>query len=73
MPPEPIGYRGFVAFAPSTAVLRPLHVDSASFTTAAEARAWVEEARGFCGPNTDFAGSVVPVFSSYTCNDDEEA
>jgi hypothetical protein len=61
--PEPIGYRAFVAHATDFAN-QPLHIDSVTFGTEAEARAWVEQGRAIAPDPGNFACSVVPVFGA---------
>lgn len=62
--PQPIGYRAYVAYAASDARPEPLHVDSVTFGTEAEARAWVEQGRTVAKDPANFAASVVAVYGA---------
>jgi hypothetical protein len=61
--PEPIGWRAFVARAADFAD-QPLRVDSVTFATQAEARAWVEQGRAIAPDPANFACSVVAVYGA---------
>ena len=61
--PEPIGYRAYVVLAADFAE-QPLHVDSVTFGTEVEARAWVEQGRAIAPDPSNFACSVVPVYGA---------
>jgi hypothetical protein len=61
--PEPIGFRAYVARAADFAD-QPLHIDSMTFGTEAEARAWVEQGRAIASDPANFAASVVAVYGA---------
>jgi hypothetical protein len=62
-PKQPVGYRAFVARAADFAN-QPLHIDSVTFGTEAEARAWVEQGRALAPDPANFAASVVAVYGA---------
>jgi hypothetical protein len=61
--PEPIGYRAYIARAADVAE-QPLRIDSVTFGTAAEARAWVEQGRALAPDPANFAASIVAVYGA---------
>jgi hypothetical protein len=68
VPLQPVGYRGFVAHAAPDARPAPLYIEVNTFTSKAEARTWVEEARRCCADPANFAASVVPVYPYQPAN-----
>jgi hypothetical protein len=59
---EPIGYRAYTAWSADDARPTPPHIDQQNFSSAADARAWVETCRAGVRDRGNFACCIIPIY-----------